>query len=96
MKILISISAGLILAVSFLITPNNIQEALKTYIVGKWVQEGNTINDILNMVIISSYSKAKYKAMLTKIGEEFRFNLGEPIVKDIHFYPRKPVKLSER
>lgn len=96
MKILVSISAGLILAVSFLITSNNIQEALKTYIVGKWVQEGNTINDIINMVIISSYSKAKYKATLTKVGDKLEFKLGEPVEKDIHFYPRKPVHLRQR
>ncbi|WP_339699736.1 hypothetical protein [uncultured Roseivirga sp.] len=48
-------------------------------------------NDILNVVLIFYYSKAKYKATLTKVGDKLEFRLGEPVEKDIHFYPRKPV-----
>ena len=58
---------------------------------------GNYSSSILNIVLNSSYSNAKYNAKLRYVdANTIEFELGSAIVHDIHFFPREKIKLRNK
>lgn len=58
---------------------------------------GNYSNGILNIVLNSSYSSAKYNAKLRYLNANtVEFELGSAIVDDIHFFPGKKIELRNK
>jgi hypothetical protein len=58
---------------------------------------GNYSSSILNIVLNSSYSNAKYNAKLRYIdANTIEFELGSAIVDDIHFLPGKKIELRNK
>ena len=58
---------------------------------------GNYSNSILNIVLNSSYSNARYNAKLRYIdANTIEFELGSAIVDDIHFFPGKKIILRNK
>ncbi|MFT7380209.1 MAG: hypothetical protein ACI9Z3_000082 [Roseivirga sp.] len=50
----------------------------------------NKVTKELQIIINSTYSEASFKASLKLIdGEKMEFKLGEPIVDDIHYFPKE-------
>jgi hypothetical protein len=58
---------------------------------------GNYSNSVLNIVLNSSFSSAKYNAKLRYIdANTIEFELGSAIVNDIHFFPGKKIELRNK